>query len=77
MHRVSDFDTCEDTMSTGNLIQSRREALDMSREELAQKLGTTRMQVWRVEAGKRVLRVDELKTWAKALKAKPSELIAA
>lgn len=48
----------------------------MSREELAQKLGTTRMQVWRVEVGKRPLRDHEFKTWAKALKTKPAELLA-
>jgi transcriptional regulator with XRE-family HTH domain len=64
-------------MSIGNRIEARRKALGLSREQLAQKLGTTRMQVWRVEAGKRPLRVgEELKSWAKALKTKDKELLA-
>ena len=62
--------------STGNRIQTRREALGMSREELAQKLEITRMTVWRIENGKMRLPVDRLKNWARALKTKVAELVA-
>lgn len=62
--------------STGNRIQARRERLGMSREDLAQKLGTKRMKVWRVETGKTRLPADELKLWARALKTKATELVA-
>lgn len=34
------------------------------------------MTVWRVETGKRQLRVDELGTWAKALKTTRTKLVA-
>jgi len=63
-------------MSTGIRIRKRREELGMSRAELAAKLGTTRMSVWRVEAGKSQLRADALRPWARALKIKPTELVA-
>lgn len=63
-------------MSTGNRIQAKREALGLSRSNLAKKLGVTRMTVWRVENGKTHLRADQLKPWAKALRSKPSELVA-
>ena len=43
---------------------------------MAAKLGTTRMSVWRVEAGKSQLRADALRPWARALKIKPTELVA-
>lgn len=61
--------------STGNRIQARREELGLSRQFVAQKLGITRMTVWRVEAGERPLRVDELKSWAKVLKTTDAELL--
>lgn len=55
----------------------------MSRTDLAERLNTldktkktTRLKVWRVETGKVQLPSDDLKLWARALKAKPSELIA-
>jgi transcriptional regulator with XRE-family HTH domain len=62
--------------STGNRIQERREALGLSREDLAQKLGTTRMTVWRVENGVVQVGADALRSWAKALKTNVAELVA-
>jgi transcriptional regulator with XRE-family HTH domain len=62
--------------STGNRIQTVREARRMSREELAKKLGTTRMTVWRVENGKVQVPADELRYWARALKTSVSRLVA-
>lgn len=63
-------------MSTGNRIQARREALGLSRQALAEKLGVTRMTVWRLENGKTQVTVPELKQIAKALRVKPAELLA-
>lgn len=55
----------------------------MSRTDLAERLNTldktkktTRLKVWRVETGKTNLPSDDLRLWAKALKVKPSELVA-
>jgi transcriptional regulator with XRE-family HTH domain len=62
--------------STGNRIEARREALGLTREQLAEKLETTRMTVWRVENGKQGVDADDLKRWAKALKTTASELLA-
>lgn len=50
-------------------------ALGMSGAELAEKLGTTRMSVWRVENGKTQVRADALPQWAKALKTQVTELV--
>lgn len=61
--------------STGNRIQTRREALGLSREQLAKKLGITRMTVWRIETGTSPLTTDELRIWARALKVKAAELL--
>ena len=61
--------------STGNRIEARREGLGLSRHELAQKLGTTRMTVWRIENGKTQLPADELKAWAKALRTTVAKLV--
>jgi transcriptional regulator with XRE-family HTH domain len=62
--------------STGNRIQARRLALGMSRQELAEKLNTTRMTVWRIETGKGQLPADRLRKWARALKTKATEFVA-
>lgn len=62
--------------STGNRIEARRRALGLSRAELAERLGTTRMTVWRVENGRQQVRADDLKPWARALKLKVTELVA-
>jgi transcriptional regulator with XRE-family HTH domain len=63
-------------VSTGNRIQARREALGWSREDLAQKLETTRMGVWRIENGKVAVTVDVLRKIAKLLRVTPAELVA-
>jgi transcriptional regulator with XRE-family HTH domain len=76
LHEVSDSDTRRDVSSTGNRIQARREELGLTREQLAEKLETTRMTVWRVENGKQGVDADDLKKWAKALKTQPAELLA-
>lgn len=62
--------------STGNKIRARREELGMSRAELAQKLKTKRMRVWRIETGTTPIRADELPAWARALKTNVTELLA-
>ena len=62
--------------STGNRIQARRKALGLTRSELAERLGTTRLKVWRVETGKVQVPADDLPVWAKVLKTKPAELVA-
>jgi transcriptional regulator with XRE-family HTH domain len=62
-------------MSTGNRVQARRESLNMSRAQLAAKLGTTRMTVWRVETGKQHLRTDDLPAWASALQTTGADLV--
>jgi transcriptional regulator with XRE-family HTH domain len=62
--------------STGNRIEARRRGLGLSRHELGQKLGTTRMTVWRIEKGKVQLPADGLKAWAKALRTTVAELVA-
>lgn len=61
--------------STGNRIQLRREWLGLSREDLAQRLGTTRLRVWRIETGKTKLDSDELPKFAEALQTTVSELV--
>jgi transcriptional regulator with XRE-family HTH domain len=63
--------------STGIRIRERREGLNMSRKSLAEKLGTTRMTVWRVENGKTQVRADSLQPWAAALETSVAELVAA
>lgn len=47
----------------------------MTREQLAEKLETTRMTVWRVENGKQFVTSDDLPSWAKALKTRAAELL--
>lgn len=61
--------------STGILIRERREALGLTRTELAEKLGTTRLVVWRVEAEKIRVQVDDLREWANALKTQVEALV--
>lgn len=62
--------------STGNRIQAKREALGWSREDFAQKLGTTRMTVWRLENGKIQPTLDKLQVIAKKLRTTVAELVA-
>ncbi|HWU90532.1 MAG TPA: helix-turn-helix transcriptional regulator [Kofleriaceae bacterium] len=57
-------------------IQSAREGKDLTREQLAQRLNTTRVRVWRVETGKIGLDVSELPRWAEALGVTAAELLA-
>lgn len=57
-------------------IQARREELELSREELAEKLKTTRLRIWRIETGKTKLTADELPDFAKALKCDVEDLVA-
>ena len=62
--------------STPDRIKARREELGLSRAELAQRLETKRMRVWRIENGETALRVEELEKWAKALKTTVAKLVA-
>ena len=59
----------------GAAIEARRKALGLSRQELADKLGTTRMSVWRIEKGVTRVPADELITWSQVLKTKASRLL--
>ena len=63
-------------VSTGNRIKARREQLGLSRSELAERLGVTRLKVWRVETGAIQVPADHLANWADALETKPAELVA-
>lgn len=62
--------------STGNRIEARREALRLTRSQLAKLLKTTYLQVYRIETGKVRLQIKEVPVWAKALKLSPAELVA-
>lgn len=48
-------------------IQEIREAKKLSRQQLAEKLGTTRLQVYRIEKGITDLRADDAVRFASAL----------
>lgn len=68
-------------MSTGIRIRRRREALGWSRQDLAERLGTTRMSVWRIEAGHTQVKSGKsgpltLKAIARRLRMKVAELVA-
>lgn len=62
--------------STGNKIQERREALGLSRAQLAKSVKTTALRLWRIETGKTHLRADQVRPFAKALKTSIEELVA-
>lgn len=62
--------------STGNRIQACREALGLSRADLAKRLKTTRLRVWRIETGKTELPSSELPAFARALTVDVAELVA-
>jgi len=61
--------------STGKRIADRRKELGLSRNELARRLKTSYLRVYRVEKGASDLPVSELAKWAKALDSEPSELV--
>ena len=56
-------------------IQAIREEKEMSRECLANKLETTRLQIWRIETGKTKLLADDLPRFARALGVDVAELV--
>lgn len=62
--------------STGNRIQAVREARGMSRAQLAKKLRTSRVRVWRLETGITPIHADYLPKVAKALDSTVAELVA-
>lgn len=62
--------------STGNRIQEAREALGISRAELARRLDSTRMTIWRIETGKVQVPADHLRDFARALKTPVESLVA-
>ncbi len=59
-----------------NRIQEIREAAGLSREELAQKVGTTGNHIWRLEVGRTKLTVEWMTRLAEALSCTPADLIA-
>ena len=62
--------------STGNNIQTRREDLGLTRSELAKRLKTTKLRLWRIETGKTKVDADELRHFANALKTTVEALVA-
>lgn len=76
LHNVSEFETRIAVSDTGQRIQARRESLKMSRAELAKKLETTRLRVWRMETGVTPVHADDLPAIASALSTTSDELVA-
>ncbi len=62
--------------STGIRIQERREALGLTRDDLAKRLKTSRLKVWRIETGRTRVTADHLPMYAKALRTTVAELLA-
>lgn len=62
--------------STGNKIQERREALGLTRAQLAKSVRMKPLRLWRIETGKTQLIADELRPFARALKTTVDELAA-
>lgn len=60
----------------GARIQAIREARDLSRIELAKKLRTNRLRIWRIETGETSLEADEVPRFARALGVDVAELFA-
>lgn len=61
--------------STMNRIREIREALGMTGEELAQRVGTTSAQIYKLERGERRLTADWMARIAEALGCSPADLI--
>jgi ribosome-binding protein aMBF1 (putative translation factor) len=61
--------------STGILVQAQREALGLSRAELAKKLKTTYLQVYRIETGVVRLQPKSVPAWSRTLKLDESLLL--
>jgi transcriptional regulator with XRE-family HTH domain len=91
LHFVTNLATYQDVMSTGNRIEARREALDLTRVQLAERLlslgmkhaatkktsmRATYLKVWRIETGRTRIHLEELPLYAKALKTTVEELVA-
>lgn len=62
--------------STGNRIADRRQELGLTRDQLAKRLNTTRLRVWRIETGKTRLPAEEIRSFARVLKLRVEELVA-
>lgn len=63
-------------MITNNRIKLRREQLNMSQDELAEKLGyKDKSAICRIETGKNRVKIDKIKDYAKALKTSPAYLM--
>lgn len=62
--------------TTGNKIQERREALKMSRAQLAKRLKTSPLRLWRIETGITRLDADEVRPFARALKTSVESIVA-
>lgn len=73
-------DTSDHERALGNLgdaIRARRQALKMSQEALADAAGINRTHMGEVERGKRNISIMGVVKIAAAMKAKPSEILAA
>jgi len=58
----------------GARIRVIREKRDLTREQLAKKLRTNRLRIWRIETGSTRLEADDVPRFARALGVKPAEL---
>lgn len=61
-------------VSTGNRIEGRRLELGLTRQDLASRLNTTRLRIYRLERGKTRIPLDELPKIARALRMKVAVL---
>jgi transcriptional regulator with XRE-family HTH domain len=61
--------------STGIDLVQRRRDLKLSRAQVAKKLGTSAIRVWRIETGRQPLPPSEVPNWARALKLDELDLL--
>jgi transcriptional regulator with XRE-family HTH domain len=61
----------------GKAIRKRREALEMTQGQLAERVGLSRASVTNIELGRQSVLVDQLYEFAEALQVKPAELMPA
>jgi transcriptional regulator with XRE-family HTH domain len=61
----------------GRVLRARTEALNLSQENVAEKVGKHRVDYWRIENGKVNIRLDTLEKISTALRARPWEILKA
>ena len=65
----------QDTKDVGRKIRERRKALGMSQDDLADRMGSSKNDIWRHENGKNDMSVCTLFRYAEALEVNPAEFI--